>query len=529
MAKKIHDLLIFGTLDLRELEDIGKRRAIGNLYALRLIGGVTLVLLSLLSILAVLTDGRYTYSLRMANLPLYVVSMWLTGILLFSSYIFKDPKYDHLRFFQIYLQALVVYFTTIYLGTYGSESSNAVLFFVVLTAMPMLINDHPYRMNLVTIAVYLLFLHFSHTLKGENFYRNDFINGTFALMISLVICIFVQHLRISDWRNTKALMQKQEHEAFIADMIKFASASSSPDEMIPELLEFIGSKINCDRAYIFEKNPDGTFDNTYEWCRPGVTPQIDNLKNMPYDGLLDEWFESYKRDHNVIIYDMEDYKQISPAMYEVLKAQDINTLVTGPILINGEYVGFYGVDNPPENRLRSISDTITMIEYVICMVIRHKNDAKAIADLSYMDALTGLKNRHALKLFINDIDKNKPTALIMTDLNGLKITNDTLGHDAGDQVILEAVKSLKSAFKKDLIFRMGGDEFLSIIIGEDQKAVEKRIKKLHAICRRNGVSMSIGYNYCDPPCDDFDRQFKEADDMMYADKAKYYKTHKRVT
>ena len=86
---------------------------------------------------------------------------------------------------------------------------------------------------------------------------------------------------------------------------------------------------------------DGTFDNTYEYCSEGVTPEIDNLKGLPYDGTIDVWYEEYAKGGHVLIYDLEKYRNVSESMYEVLKPQGIQTLVTGPLILEGDYIGFF--------------------------------------------------------------------------------------------------------------------------------------------------------------------------------------------
>ena len=51
--------------------------------------------------------------------------------------------------------------------------------------------------------------------------------------------------------------------------------------------------MTADRAYIFEQNDRGTFDNTYEWCKAGVSKEKDNLQDVPYEGII----EKNKRSH----------------------------------------------------------------------------------------------------------------------------------------------------------------------------------------------------------------------------------------
>lgn len=85
-------------------------------------------------------------------------------------------------------------------------------------------------------------------------------------------------------------MEKINHEEFITEMIRYASSAESPDRIINQILQYICQNLRSDRAYIFEDNLDGTYSNTYEYCREGVSAEIENLQNVPYDGMLEAWF-----------------------------------------------------------------------------------------------------------------------------------------------------------------------------------------------------------------------------------------------
>lgn len=100
------------------------------------------------------------------------------------------------------------------------------------------------------------------------------------------------------------------------------------------------------------------------------------------------------------------------------------------------------------------------------------NEAKVIA---YSDPLTNVKNKHAYVEEEDRIDKliNKGEmedfAAVVFDLNGLKIINDTKGHDAGDQYIIDSCKVIEKYFGHDHLYRFGGDEFVVILTGEMYK------------------------------------------------------------
>lgn len=239
------------------------------------------------------------------------------------------------------------------------------------------------------------------------------------------------------------------YERFLTDMVRYAASEETPDKVLNQLVEYIGQRMTANRAYIFEQNDRGTFDNTYEWCKAGVSKEKDNLQDVPYEGIIETWFAQFQESNNVIIHDIEECKKTSEAIYERLKPQGVNTLVTGPIKINGKMVGFYGMDNPPEEKLHEISNLIDMIEFMISFMIRLRDNADALEHSALYDQLTDCKNRKALDwAYTEKLEKYFPLAVVMCDLNGLKEINDQKGHDAGDKFIVQAAQTLKSVFGK---------------------------------------------------------------------------------
>ena len=319
-------------------------------------------------------------------------------------------------------------------------------------------------------------------------------------------------------------MEKKGFDSFISNMIKHASVGESPDYVLDELVQYIGKTLGADRAYIFEDNHDGTFDNTYEWCNDGVKPEIDNLKSVPYEGVLDIWYDEFNARHNVVIYDVEEYKNISIGVYNYLKPQNINTLVAGPITIGGKRDAFFGVDNPPTDKMELISSLIEEVECVLSMVIRMRNYAKTIKNHAVTDGLTGCQNRTALKwAFDEEFKHNTSIGVLMCDINGLKQKNDREGHNAGDEYICDMADSLVSVFGRNRVFRIGGDEFAVVILGTDKAQIEENICSLKKVCNEKQVSFSVGFEYREKIDESFELLLHMADEKMYAEKKKYYK------
>ena len=310
------------------------------------------------------------------------------------------------------------------------------------------------------------------------------------------------------------------YERFLTDMVRYAASEETPDKVLNQLVEYIGQRMTADRAYIFEQNDRGTFDNTYEWCKAGVSKEKDNLQDVPYEGIIETWFAQFQESNNVIIHDVEECKKTSEAIYERLKPQGVNTLVTGPIKINGKMVGFYGVDNPPEEKLHEISNLIDMIEFMISFMIRLRDNADALEHSALYDQLTDCKNRKALDwAYTEKLEKYFPLAVVMCDLNGLKEINDQKGHDAGDKFIVQTAQTLKSVFGKRHVYRLGGDEFIAVLPNITHPAFQKLLETAKS---QLGATASLGTTISGTKDTDFESLLKAADAEMYENKKQYY-------
>ncbi len=152
-----------------------------------------------------------------------------------------------------------------------------------------------------------------------------------------------------------------------------------------------------------------------------------------------------------------------------------------------------------------------------------KEEALRLERLSFYDQLTGVLNRHALESsLINMLFPHKSIAVIAADINGLKETNDTSGHDAGDKLIIQVAGCLSSAFGAGNVFRSGGDEFLIIWQDHSDEECREMIDKVRKRMEEEGFSASLGYAYRPVYDSDFEEMKKQADKEMYADKERYY-------
>lgn len=159
-------------------------------------------------------------------------------------------------------------------------------------------------------------------------------------------------------------------------------------------------------------------------------------------------------------------------------------------------------------------------------ITRIRKTEEEIRYLSYHDYLTGLFNRRFYEevLVKLDIDENYPLTLVMADVNGLKMINDSFGHAVGDELLQKASNVIKSGCRdKDVIARLGGDEFVIILTKTDAETAALVIKRLETLASREkigGLKLSIAFGSKTKTRkeENIQQVLKNAEDDMYRHK-----------
>lgn len=139
------------------------------------------------------------------------------------------------------------------------------------------------------------------------------------------------------------------------------------------------------------------------------------------------------------------------------------------------------------------------------------------------DSLTGLFNRRAWDKLINLEEERckrygHPTAILMIDLNNLKTINDSLGHNAGDELIQKAATTLKGCVRSnDIVARLGGDEFAILSIENNQVNAKNLVDRVIQAFAEANISAAIGLAMRNP-LNGLLSALQEADEKMYEHK-----------
>ncbi len=150
--------------------------------------------------------------------------------------------------------------------------------------------------------------------------------------------------------------------------------------------------------------------------------------------------------------------------------------------------------------------------------------------MSYHDSLTGVYNRTFFEKEVKklDTDENMPFSVIISDITGLKLTNDTLGHASGDKVLVETAKLLSTYLReRDILARVGGDEFSILLPRTSNREAQEIVNRIQAACRAFKVNLSgiaikmnisLGFATKTKTSESFSHIGKLAEDYMYRTK-----------
>ena len=159
-------------------------------------------------------------------------------------------------------------------------------------------------------------------------------------------------------------------------------------------------------------------------------------------------------------------------------------------------------------------------------VLEREEMQRKLAFLSYHDALTGLHNRRFFEEETErlDVPRNLPLTLLMADVNGLKLINDSLGHAQGDAMLVETARIMREACRADdLLARLGGDEFIVLLPRTDAaqaEAIAERMRQLAGASRVGPLRLSVSFGagtkqYAGIPLQE---AFNQAESAMYRGK-----------
>ena len=290
---------------------------------------------------------------------------------------------------------------------------------------------------------------------------------------------------------------------------------ADPERGIEKTISSIIGNMRPERFLIFEERDDNTVSATFEWAAPGLVPLKEELQSIPRTELRALYTE-FVSERMVMVSDMGAFQKKHPDFS--FRIHGVRSFVSGQLLLQNQREGFTLVVNPSEESFQTSSMLYSTLTDFIAVMIRNRNSMHELEKQSMIDQLTGVGNRRALEHRIREWQGDGVLGVISIDLNGLKNTNDTKGHHAGDVLISETARVLGECAGEGCVFRTGGDEFIVVTDDLEERDIRLLIRHMRESAGNNGISMAIGYACVRGKITDFDALLTKADLNMYQDK-----------
>lgn len=339
-----------------------------------------------------------------------------------------------------------------------------------------------------------------------------------------------------------ALGHRIEFEKTVANISSRFVILSDFDKAVSFSLAEASKLSTADRAYLFQFRENGNImDNTHEWCAEGVTPEIQNLRNIP--SATFPWLvANLQAGKAVHIDDVSKMPAEAATERTEFERQSIKSLLILPVYVEKNLLGFVGFDNVKSAGAWSEEDIalLRIMAEIIGNAMARIQSEKLISHMAYHDSLTKLPNRNLLqdrlKVAMAHASRSKKmVAIMMLDLDGFKAVNDSVGHLMGDLLLNAVAERLMHCVREeDTVARMGGDEFVVALpdITQEQDAAIVAQKILDALNRpfqienhELHITASIGISSFPLNANDTERLLKQADVAMYLSKKKGKNTY----
>ncbi len=254
----------------------------------------------------------------------------------------------------------------------------------------------------------------------------------------------------------------------------------------------------------------------------------------------------YFVDHSVSLPNGHEWVHEAPSVRPVEDWHPEDSLFAPLTAPSGDWVGVLSVDLPSSGRRALVTDReiIELFADHAAIAILHaqmhalvQKNTNDLWHAAHYDALTGLANRALLRSSVEDLMRQpgREIGVLVIDLDGFKLINDTVGHEAGDEVLTVLATRMQQQLRApDLLARTGGDEFVLLVQQTDVASVlprlAERLKRVlsepvDGVTGRHDVGGSIGMAMATTPFD-FSRVLAEADAAMYEQKRE---THRQRT
>ena len=328
------------------------------------------------------------------------------------------------------------------------------------------------------------------------------------------LCIDLDYYMQRHKTNEQVLFQ----ELSVNDIIRAGMYELNPENGLRKMMNRLGGLLRADHVLIAEEI--GTSIHfSYLWETQTTVPFSRKIKPFPREDIQ----PLYERFIREPVFTIDDVEQFCHESGYAPRLPNLQRLIFARLRLDDHIYGYLEVVNPAPEQMEKALPLLRALARFFSILLRNRNLMQRIDRLSKVDPLTGVMNRRGLLDSLKDLPAGT-YAFFFGDLNGLKETNDKLGHDAGDRLIQSAASVFVHSCPTNAVFRMGGDEFLMIEAVQDEQEASAINDRLHDHFRAAGISISLGFSMAALPAANIDTVLAEADCHMYKEKVEHHKT-----
>lgn len=371
-------------------------------------------------------------------------------------------------------------------------------------------------------------------------------NGsTFALHLGMQQCgrILAQAIPRSGWDAVdRMLAEQQRFRSALMELSELAHTTEDDDDFCQRLIERAIEIVPGAQGGSVQINVPGT---TMFRFAAAVGYDLAGLQEHLLDHRVffrDAW------DPNARIvrdFDVEGRSaETTDWLTTVGRLNEIVVNVSGPVLADGFPIAFLSLDNFTDaDAMNETSiEMTTVLTRLLGDLLRRRQleaelrkEREAFRHLALHDPLTGLANRRSLERRMTEMlstakQQGRPSSVLFVDIDDFKGVNDRLGHEVGDQVLVEVAKGLTAVVGAGaLVGRWGGDEFLVVphdVASQDQAvALAERILDRFEVeidvggGRLHRARLSVGIGWTSDSATGLDELVRNADEALYQAKA----------
>ena len=434
----------------------------------------------------------------------------------------RAPKLRFVDIPNIMLLVDVVYIALIMAPTGGPRSQLVFLFYVHLIAVTLLGTHRTgLRIALLDSVMFVLLFTFSVNAQISRVLGSpaaEHAPPSAVILAILAFWLIAACTAFFSWVNERELRRSKVELEALAEMGAALERSTSPEQIMQVLLAKSTDAFRFARGAVLLGLPGGitalATDTTEARALPDARPDVVVERAWAERGpvlvrTLDPVFDS--------------------ALDRLLP--DARNVVVLPLTAEGEPLGALAVERGGPFGAKLPVRAVTMLAQFAAnaaLAVRNARLMDEVERLAKQDGLTGLANRRVFEeVLAREVARSRrtyePLSLVIFDVDHFKKVNDTLGHQAGDDVLRHVAEVLASAARDiDLVARYGGEEFTVILPNcslEDAVGVAERMRSgLSGDLRLAGVTLSAGVGTVPVNAADEEGLIAAADEAMYMSK-----------